>query len=188
MEPKLVRVLTQHRPRRILLQFAPRPRSISQVAAATGEPIEKVFYYVRSFIELGLVFVVHEERRQGKPIKFYQTVAARFFLPAEVIEKPLTASLAEELLSSLEHNLHRGDLQGVAVFSDEDGGVQIKLLPRPKPVRKASAAELWQVVRLTDAAASALAEDLRALFKKYDGGAGEGDEFLLHAAFSRKLR
>ena len=179
-------MLTKDRTRRILLQFAAEARSVSDVANALREPLGKVFYHVRNFQELGLVAVAREEARQGKPIKYYRTVAESFFLPSELIGRPFTSGLAEELRYALEHRFYRADLEGVALSADAAGGVQVELLPRTALQGRVAAAELWQVLHLSDQAARALARDLRALFGRYEQASGDGEEFLLHAAFAKR--
>jgi hypothetical protein len=184
-EPRLARALTRELTRRILMCFAGAARSVSDVASTVDEPVGKVFYHVRRLVDLGLLRVARAERRQGKPVKYYQSVAETFFLPAELIEKPFTRRLVEELHSSLEHNFYRSELEGVIISTDQSGAVQIELRPKPERQASPSAAELWYVLRLSDASASALAAELRELLEQYESRS-EGREFLVHAAFARR--
>ena len=170
----------------MLLQFAGEPRSISDVAAALEEPVGKVFYHVRNFMDRGLLRIARAEARQGKPVKYYQTCAPSFFLPSELIDPPFTSGLAEELRHALEHSFYRSDLEGVALSADARGEVQIELRPRSGMENAVSAAEFWQVLRLTDGRARSLARELRELLRRYEHAPEGGEEFLVHAAFAKR--
>ncbi len=163
--------------------FGPRPRSVSEAAGALDEPVAKIFYHVANFVRQGLLVVAHEERRQGKPVKYYRTVAQSFLLPETLIDRPCTQGLSEELRRVLDATLAETEIEGVLFSADEDGGINMSLYPRSatKPV---PALEMWHMMKLSNEAAAALAGELAELLARYERLSGEGREFLVHAVLA----
>lgn len=58
-----------------------RPRSVGEVAAATGWSPNSSFARVRQLVRRGVLRAVREERRAGKPVKFYAPTQERFDIP-----------------------------------------------------------------------------------------------------------
>ncbi|QIL03198.1 winged helix-turn-helix transcriptional regulator [Sphingomonas sinipercae] len=184
-DPALARLFADEAKRRILLAFAPEPRSVTAVAATLERPVGYVFYHVQRLLERGLLYVAREDRRQGKPVKYYRTTAASFFLPSGAMEQLFTSDLASELRSLLEHNFYKSDLAGVRVSATADGAPEIQLVPR-KANQPPSAGELWAVLRLDTATVRALGQELGELFARYEALEGDGPEYLVHAAFAKR--
>src|SRR5690606_26192893 len=79
-----------------LAPFIGRAASISQAASGSGEKENTTLKRVRRFVELGLLEVVAELPRAGRPIKLYRSVAEVFFVPFEATgAESLEAALAE---------------------------------------------------------------------------------------------
>src|SRR5690606_27537782 len=96
---------------------------------------------VRRFVELGLIEVVEEVGRAGRPIKLYRTVADVFFVPFEATHaESLEAALAErdaywERL--LRRNVVRGRLEalgtwGTRYYRDDRGRLQVQTAVTPE--------------------------------------------------------
>ncbi len=178
-------MFTAERTLRILLMFVPEARSVSQVAIALGEPVAKIFYHVTRFIRQRLIVVEREEKRQGKPVKFYRAVAQSFLLPEALIDRPCTQGLSEELRRALHAAMAEKDIEGVMFSADEDGGINMSLSPA-SPRQAVPSVEIWYTLRLPDETASALADELSALLARYERLSGRGKEFLVHAALTRR--
>lgn len=163
--------------------FAPRPRSVSQVAEALSEPIAKIFYHVTRFLRQGLLVVEREERRAGKPVKYYRTAAPSFLVPQELIDRPCTQGLTEELRQALDAAMAEREIAGVLFSADQDGGINMALAPA-SPGGPVPSVEIWYTIRLPDEAAAALADELAALLARYERLSGSGKEFLVHAALT----
>ncbi|NHN54637.1 hypothetical protein G9U51_02430 [Calidifontibacter sp. DB0510] len=97
-----------------LAQYFTTARSIKEAADRLGEPLAKVHYWTRRWHELGLLEVVEERRRGGRPIRVYRTVAQLFEVPAgslphEKFEARMARSrrvqraAAEEAVPELQH-------------------------------------------------------------------------------------
>lgn len=178
----VARVLMSERSRRLLLLFATGPRSIAQVATISGAPIGKVHYHVRRFLDLKLLSIAFEQKRAGRAIKFYTAVAREFRIPAEFIPTPHLEDLSGELREALEESRAVADVEEVVIEAGEDGQPLIRS-GRPA-ARNVAAFESWQILRLPEDVAMALAEDLRAVLSRYEARSGAGNEFLVYSAIA----
>ena len=187
-DPAAARVFARERTRRFLLAFGGAPRSVSEAAAALGASVPQLFYHVVKFLRLGLIEVEREERRHGKPIKFYVTTAARFLVPAELIGRSCTEGLAQELRDLLEDNFERAGAEGVLFFADEEGRPALQMSTPRRARPGLSVAEWWQVLRLSDEDATSLARDMADLLARYEKMSRPGREYLVHAAIARRFK
>lgn len=79
--PEQARLLSDDAATRFLEPFLGRERSASQAARELGVPLDTLLYRVKRFLDAGLLEVVREEPRAGRPIKIYRTVADGFYVP-----------------------------------------------------------------------------------------------------------
>ena len=79
-----------------LAPFAIHPETVSGAARRLGLPLGRVHYWVQKAEGLGLLRVTHQQRRAGRPIRFYLTAARAFLVPAHLldIERRVTQELA----------------------------------------------------------------------------------------------
>jgi len=95
-DPAAAEALTDQTTLRHLAPFLGRTLSVSEAARETGEKANTTLKRVQRFLELGLLEVVGERKRAGRPIKLYRTVADVFFVPFEATHaESLEAALAE---------------------------------------------------------------------------------------------
>lgn len=80
-DPAAVRLLTHGRVRRVLGTFLAGEGTVAGSARATGLDIRAVHRDVRALCAAGLLAVVREEKRAGRPVKVYRAVAPAFFVP-----------------------------------------------------------------------------------------------------------
>lgn len=76
-----VRLLTHGRVRRVLGAFLAGEGTVAGSARETGLDLRIVHRDVRALCAAGLLTVVREEKRAGRPIKVYRAVASAFFVP-----------------------------------------------------------------------------------------------------------
>ena len=69
----------------ILLALAGQERSLSELAAFTGERMSLLLHHVRALQAAGLVQVAREQARAGRPIRFYRAMGA---VPLDDSENP----------------------------------------------------------------------------------------------------
>jgi DNA-binding transcriptional ArsR family regulator len=167
--------------RRLLLAFVDHPLSVSQAAALTDQSVERVHYHVTSLTNKGLLRVEREEKRGGRPIKYYRAVARSFFVPLSLLHRSPGAGLAAELRHSLDDELFGASDDGVLFFT-EDGQPRVSRFGQTRT--SGTAGEFWHIVNLTPERVRALAAELRELMGRYEAVAKEGRPYLLHAAFA----
>ena len=175
------RVLAAPRQRRLLLLLVDEARSLSELSRLTHAGLSLLHHHVQTFLRLGLVRVEREERRAGAPMKLYRATARQFFVPAELWRAEAADGLRVQLQRSLAQSL-AASLRGALYFHDGQG-------PRMRLVQDSShrgaVMELWLQLELSDTAAAALADELRALVHRYrSGGRKTQRRYLFHVALA----
>jgi hypothetical protein len=174
-------VLETPRQRRILLLLVERARSTSELSRLVHAPLNLLHHHLRKFVALGLVRIEREEARAGSPVKFYRATARSFFVPAELMKELPGARQDLQLRESLARSFALS-LQGTVYFHDGQGP-RMRLVR--KPDRRTTTAELWLELHLSEAAASALEQELRALLHRFESRPGRGSRrYLVHAAIT----
>ena len=184
-DPRLVSFFMNSAAARVLLTFVDEPRSVSAAAALLGLPLERVHYYVTRLAAHGLLTVVREQKRAGRPIRFYRSCAERFFVPIECVDRSLFSGLAAELRASLDEEVLRWHDEGALFFTA--GGKPRVSWSRKKGTTK-TAGEFWQILNLTDEEARRLAAELRGVMTRYGRDSPGGRPYLFHAAFAPRRK
>ena len=145
-----------------------REASVGALARELDWPLDTAHYRVKKLLRLGLLRVVREEKRAGRPVKVYRAVADAFFLPyssfthATLEEKFLRHELqvARSLVRSYVRLLHDTFPQpgtlGPYLYRDEAGHLQEDLAAAPGKLLDLAAAfptttEHLRSLTLTDA-------------------------------------
>jgi DNA-binding transcriptional ArsR family regulator len=168
--------------RRILTAFIGRERSLSEAAGALAMPLNRLAYHVGALVRLGLVRVEREQKRAGRPIRFYRAVADHFLVPAAALPRRPGAGLAAELRAALDgaDQLAGGNDMVLTI----DGGGR-PIMTRHGAETAADACEYWRVLTLSLSEAQALAAELGALLRRYGSKPGKGKRtYLAHAALA----
>jgi hypothetical protein len=178
-------LFTRPRQRRLLLWFARREKSVGEAAAALGMDLKRAHYFVRRLVDLGLLVVVGERRRAGRPVSLYRAAADSFFIPHVAAPRGFGDDLAGELRESLARELMDGE-GGMLFIANKDGAVRGRLVGAEGPH---GGTEMWRILRLRREDVAALRRDLTALLNRYQRqpGAAGGDVYLVHAAVARRL-
>ena len=180
-DPRAAAVLETPRQRQILLLLVERARSLSELSRLTRAPLNLLHHHVRKLVTLGLARIEREEARSGAPVKFYRATARGFFVPAELMKQVPGAGLDVQLRESLARSLAL-TLRGSHYFHDGQGP-RMRLVRVPD--RPATAAETWLELHLSEAAASELEREIRALFHRFQARPGKrGRRYLVHAAIA----
>jgi hypothetical protein len=181
VDPRAAAVFASPRQRKILLSLVAEDRSLSQLARLTEAPLNLLHHHIHKFMRLGLVRIAREEPRAGAPIKYYRAAARAFFVPADLMDAEPGAGLTSQLRDELARSLARS-LEGV-VYSHDGNGPRMRLVRNADP--GVAATEFWLDVRLSDADAATLADDLQALLHRFDGRSGKTRRrYLIHAAIA----
>lgn len=175
-------VFASPRPRKILLALVGRELSLSQLASATEAPLNLLHHHVTRMVALGLARIERVEPRAGRPIKYYRAAAASFFVPAELSRAVPGEALNRRLRGILQASLARS-IEGCA-YSAEGGRPRMRLVRSEEG--QETAAEFWLELRLGRAQARALAEDLRAVLRRYEVLSSPNQPVtIVHAAVAR---
>jgi len=182
--PDQVAVFLDAKRRRILLSFMGRERSLTEAAAALAMPLNGLAYHVGRLLRFGLLSVVREQKRAGRPIRFYRAAADSFLIPASAMGRRVGDGLTAELRTAIER---AGSLSGssdMLVVLDEAGKPRLE---RRGGTVDAEACEYWRVLALDRDQARLLTRDFRALLRRYEGAPGRGKKvYLAHVALAQR--
>lgn len=79
-DPRAAKLLLNEEERSFVSLFFETPRSVAELASELAEDPRRLLYRVNKLQNLNLLRVVKEEKRAGRPIKYYQTSARRFIV------------------------------------------------------------------------------------------------------------
>lgn len=174
------RFLAEPRVHFLLMAFVPRPRTVGEVAKSLDLPPLAAWRLARRAVDLGLLRVVAEQPRRGRPVKLYQAVATEFLIPDELMPRMPGDLLTDELRECIEHEMVAHGSSHV-IKADSDG----------KPLLAAVAAEgqgelpfeAWRILRLCRSDVLSLKAELAALLDSYETRqTATAREWLVHAA------
>jgi DNA-binding transcriptional ArsR family regulator len=111
--------------------FLGRTSGVAEAARRLGEPLDAVRYRVRRLERAGLIEVVGERRRAGRPVRLYRSVADGFVVPFEAtpfvdLEERMTGVLAHEVRAfarSAAVAMRDSGLEARRVYRGPDGAV-----------------------------------------------------------------
>lgn len=138
-EPAAVRLLTAGRSRQVLGVFLRGENSVAAVARELGVDIRLVHREVLALLEAGLLRLVREQKRGGRPVKVYAAAASAFFVPfsatsaADLTElggrrnqqfDQLFDLATTRKFAELHREQGRGREWGIRLYVDPDGQIQ----------------------------------------------------------------
>ncbi len=163
---------------RYLEPFLGRASGIAEAARAIGRPLDAVRYRVRRMHEAGLLEVVAERRRAGRPVRLYRAVADGFVVPFEAtpfadLEERLTEAIAADgrrFARSAARALRAGGFEGRRIYRAPDGSVHQEAAVDDAAVAAAAVADpvesLSLEARLPRSAARRLLQEMIALARR----------------------
>ena len=136
------RLLTDPASVKFFKPFLAATRSMGEVAAELGCPINTLHYRVTRFLEAGLLAVVKEQKRKGRAVKHYRSVGNSVFVPFLLTPyATLQEGIAEQLRpvwrdiqAGLADLYSRQEAQGRKLYRDERGVVLTSLNAAPGDV------------------------------------------------------
>lgn len=165
--------------------FLGREKTVSQAAAEVGCKLNAMHYRVKTFLEVGLLKVIREEKRAGRPVKVYRSVADAFFVPfqftahatqqeswlahIEPVARRIARSMAEQYLTR--------ERAGQCIFRDDRdnltslGGQELledkEIVFHPDAFQRPLGTDRFGNIFLTEAEAQNLERELVELFGRY---------------------
>ena len=124
-----------------LAPFFKTARNIQSVAEETSLKANTLLRQVYHYVDLGILEVAKEEKRNGRAIKYYQTTADVFFVPYEVTSsETLEVALAQRdryYLDILRKNVVKARLDDIGVYGtriyvDERDNLQMHTAVTPE--------------------------------------------------------
>lgn len=168
---------------RQLEPFLGRECTVKQAAEETGEKANTVLSRVRRFLKAGLLEVIREEKRKGRAVKVYRSVADIFFIPFEATSLESLEQMLEErdaywekLLRQGVVNVRRDDIGtwGTRIYRDTRSRLQIQTAINPTEnytmldSSRPAALSAWRdSVYLDFEDAKALQQEMFALLQRY---------------------
>lgn len=180
-DPVVVRALSAGRGVHYLAPYFAGPRAVAEAAEYLEEPIARVHYWTRRWCELGLLEVVEERARAGRPIRLYRTVAQRFVVRPEHLPEGHFDRMVDR------YHRHLGEALRRAVLTENpmsllvhqmagQVGVSVSNTPTPElPERRSRRDSIHSSVglHLDDAEARELAEELGAVLRRWSERCGD---------------
>lgn len=155
---------------------------MSEAAATLKMPLNRLAYHVGALLRLGLVRIAREQKRAGRPIRFYRAAAGSFLVPAAAAGRRTGTGLAEEMRAAIGRAEQLAGAHDLLLALDADGR---PILSRHGAETTADACEYWRMLHLGRSEAQTLAAELGALLRKYEGAPGKGKRaYLAHAALA----
>jgi hypothetical protein len=177
-------VFTQSPMRRILLQFAARPRSIAEVAGELAIDLKQLHHAVTKLCRLGLIEVVEKRKRAGRAIKLYRCTGERYFIASAVAPQPFSRGLAMELQGAIARDAAAA-IEGMEFWLDAQGRVSGRVIEK----RDAGFVPLdsWRILRMSAAQAKLLKQELRDVLDRFQNEAdARGEVYLVHTGMARR--
>lgn len=118
--------------------FLERENSVSRAARVLELDLRAVHRHVLALLNAGLLRLVREEKRAGRPVKVYTAVAPAFFVPFSATEAAGVADLSADRMArfdalfdratrrkfeALHHEQSGGREWGLRVYQDPEGQV-----------------------------------------------------------------
>ena len=176
----MAQLLTDARRRRLILAVVARERSLKDLSELIGIPLNLAHYHVRQLMHYGLVEVAREQRRAGRPMRFYRSRFSRFEIPMSLLGKPPTDAVARKLANAIEH---ARDLAGGSVLLDVDDDGRPRM--RELPGEGVPPLEIWRRLTLRREEAEALFEELTRVIHRHSAAArAGGQQWTLHLALA----
>lgn len=187
----LMDVSKQH----LLAPFFAGEITVSKAAQQAGVTDLVMFRQVKRFERLGIVQVTKVEARQGRAIKYYQTTAKEFFIPAKVLPPERTLEQVQgtiqkvflhNLVKTIVNNEPSGDVGTCLSLSPVGtGNVAVRLavapgkLWNPEGMQYAAIVEMWLMTNLSLEEGKALQQELSSIAQRYAKHDG-AQKYLLH--------
>ena len=183
-ESETADILINPKTLRQLEPFLGKACTVSQAAQATGDKANTILARVKRFLKLGLIEIVKEEKRDGRPIKHYQATADIFFVPYEATSAETLEVMIRERDLYWAHLLRKGVVQariedigtwGTRIYKDYLGRLQIQTATNPETNytmlddSRPAALSAWRdSVYLDFEDAKNLQQEMFQLLKKYN--------------------
>ena len=182
----------------LLSPFIGAKKSVKEVSDEMGIKLANYYFYVKQFERTGLIKVVEEVARAGRPIKRYQAVADEFFIPHTL--RPLLEHYGKDELS-LHKTMWQAILQAWTTSSESVDTWGLRFYKHPELGLSVMGARssgepwdlltegpvilpYWRKLKLSQEKARAMQLELHNLLERYTQEQDEGDPYLIRLAMA----
>ena len=120
-DPEAANLLTDPAQLELLEPFFRGDVVLGELAKELGVKLNTLLYRVNKLVDLGLVEVVREEPRRGKPVKIYRAAAGAFFVPFESTTSVSLGGLLGSMTEEGERLFYRELARGLQTFAPSWG-------------------------------------------------------------------
>ncbi|MGY2895926.1 hypothetical protein [Deinococcus sp. UYEF24] len=199
-DPVQARLLTDPVARGFLVPFIGTERSLTQAAREIGCSVQRLAYRVQQFQAAGLLRETCQQRRSGRPIKFYRAVSDGFHVPFEYTPFEDLEHMMTRLYLPFDRQRNRviarrarqepqagrriyRDAMSGELNSESNNSAEVLLQTQ----RSASPGnDVTLSVRLSDEDARRFAQEFEDLYQRLESARrppGEGQAYLVHFGF-----
>ncbi|MEY4530251.1 MAG: hypothetical protein RLZZ156_972 [Deinococcota bacterium] len=107
---------------RLLTPFMIAPTSLSAASSELDVSMTALLYWVKQFLEFGILDIRFQKSRAGRPVRFYEAVAKKFIIPANLMPFDNVGASDLRWFSKL-----KAALEIEAPFLIDAGGLSIEL-------------------------------------------------------------
>ena len=182
--------------RRVLRPFMDEPRSIQTAAVELDVKPNTLLKQVNRLVQLGLLQVAGEQRRGGRPIKLYSSVAASFFVPFRVTTQDTLEALLFQATEETNRLIARGLARQLSVHAPRLGylvtpykgelrhdlSLNGHTVYDPLASHHPAFIRAWDLLRLNSLRAKQFQAELMRLLERYSGE--QGDKYWVYLAFA----
>jgi len=159
---------------RHLRPFMKSEQSLGSAAAELGRRPSSVAYWVRRFVQAGLLVIAREQPRAGKAIPYYRAAADEFHVPFDAMPKGAREEflhgarkmMVGEFAAATERAVRTYYAQGLCITGHPQRGISISFI-EPADGHRSPVTEWWGHVSLTKAAAESLQDELESLVARF---------------------
>lgn len=183
-DPAAGAIFASSKLRRILMVFAAGPLSLTEAASRSNIDLKRLHHQAQKLVRLGLLEVRAIRRRAGRPIKLYQATSDTYFIPDEVLPKPFSEELSNELRERLSSRAAKSS-RGLLLTVGSNGEPRGRVISNDRA--QMDGFEFWRILRLSRADRQKLGAEIEAVLQRFQKlSAAQGGVYLVHAALVRR--
>lgn len=163
VSPQAARLLVLRRTLAILEVTGDEALSVSEIAKALGESIERTWRQVRKLVSAGILKEHSLRKRAGRAQKLYKASADEFVVPDAVRHR----TVSNELSQILEDSIARNDHASAERFFFDGSRWCVEKLYDGDAASERMQHEMWLVARLDARQRGKLKREIADVFKRY---------------------
>jgi hypothetical protein len=194
--PTAVVLLTTPAALRMLSPFLSGTHTLTTAAAALDRPPSSVAYWLPRFVAAGLLVELDPQERAGVAMRRYRAAARQFVVPYDLLPVDARVQLLDQgrlrflrrFFDGLDERLERERGAALGFSAHPERGIAVELMEDEQQRAGRAYTDGWQVLRLSDADARAMARELEDLLERYAARASGRTVYLAHLGLVQQPR